>query len=107
MRVLSCDPALRVLQRFRYDHTDDTFVVEKVQDVEDILEYNKTSYAYHNHKANRQWYSDSLHKVASIPQVVIDHYRARGIDLMTDDEALRRFLNDPDNRLFRTRPGRV
>ena len=45
--------------------------------------------------------------VASIPLALIDILRARGRDIMHDEDALRDFLNNPDNAVFRTSGGRV
>ncbi len=44
-------------------------------------------------------------RVASIPMTVYWELKRRGV--VDDQGALRRWLNDPDNRFFRTRPGAV
>lgn len=93
-----------VLTYFSYDPHKDRTIIETEQDVSSILRSNKASYNQH-HGA---WGDGD--RVARIPQVVLDRYRQKtGIDLMKpENEAhLRRFLNDPDNRFMRTRPGRV
>ena len=46
-------------------------------------------------------------KVAAIPVAVVDIAKAQGIDLLNDEKALRQFLNDSDNRAFRTTLERV
>jgi hypothetical protein len=49
-------------------------------------------------------------KVASIPLTVIDDLNAKGIMrgfAVVDEKKFKEFLNSPDNRFFRTRPGRV
>jgi hypothetical protein len=51
-----------------------------------------------------------LTKVASIPLTVIDQLNRKGIMrgfAVINDKEFRKFLNDPENRFFRTRPGRV
>jgi hypothetical protein len=46
--------------------------------------------------------------VASIPYSVVEDYkRKHGKNLLADREHVRHWVNDPDNRCFRTRPGRV
>ena len=60
---------------------------------------------------NARW-SDNLfgNKVASIPLTVIDALNKKGIlrgFKVLDEKAFRQFLNDPDNRFFRTRTGRI
>ena len=46
-------------------------------------------------------------KVASIPIAVFDIALHQGYDLLNDPDALKRFLNDPENRAFRTTLERV
>lgn len=88
--------------RFHYEESGDKLIVERVQDIEPILESNKQA----ANQAAATWGSD-LNKVASIPFVIIEKYRNQGIDLMRDPVAMKRFLNDPDNRYFRTKLGKV
>lgn len=45
--------------------------------------------------------------VAEIPVVLVDALKAKGMDVLNDKEALRRFLNDPEWRAFRCSEGRV
>jgi hypothetical protein len=46
--------------------------------------------------------------VASIPLVIIEKYKnEKGIDLMKDKAAMKRFLNDPDNKFLRVKPGKI
>ncbi len=35
-------------------------------------------------------------------EAVADMAAAQGLDILNDPEAMRKFLNDPDNRAFRT-----
>ena len=49
-------------------------------------------------------------KIASLPMVVIDDLNKKGIMrgfAVMDQKRFKAFLNDPDNRFFRTRPGEV
>ena len=46
-------------------------------------------------------------KVASIPVAVVDIAAAQELDILNAPDAMRRFLNDPDNRAFRTTLERV
>lgn len=93
---------LGIVRRFHYDHTDDSFKIEKTQDVARILEANKIA----NNMAPERWgYHDGLHRVASIPILLWFELEKKGIT--KDPALLRKFLNDPDNRKLRTRPGRV
>jgi hypothetical protein len=46
-----------------------------------------------------------MHKVGSIPMSIYHELQKQGI--LQDEKRLKKWLNDPDNRVFRTRPGRV
>lgn len=85
--------------------TDDGVVLETRQDVSSIVEANKQQL---NATANR--FGDVITHIARLPLTVIDdlnHKRVmRGFKVI-DEPAFRRFLNDPDNRFFRTHPGTV
>jgi hypothetical protein len=89
--------------RAHYDESSDKLIIERIQDVEPILESNKRAM----NNACAGWKGE-FHRVASIPLVIIEKYKnEKGIDLMNDKEALNSFLNDRDNRCFRTKPGKI
>lgn len=94
-----------VQTRFYYDDADDKATIATYQDIEPCLEQNQrdrnaSSTHFDRHRA--------MHHAARIPLVIIEKYRAeKGIDLMNDPDAMRKFLNDPDNKIFRTRGGKV
>lgn len=79
------------------------FTLETLQDVEPILEANKI---LHNDVDERARYGEKLTRVASIPLVIWQQWCKEG-DPQHDQAFLRKKLNDRDNLLFRTRPGRV
>lgn len=87
------------------DYVTDDGTLSRVQDVTAIIEANKIA----QNSVQRCGFKapETYRRVASIPRAVFDLAKAQGIDLMRDDSALRQFLNDPDNRLFRTRLERV
>jgi hypothetical protein len=92
-----------VLTRAHYEEDGDKLIVERVQDVEPILNDNKRAL----NNASSSWKGE-FHHVASIPLVIIEKYKnEKGIDLLKDKAALKKFLNDPDNKFFRTKPGRI
>lgn len=83
----------------KYWHVTDKgeYVVETRQDVSAIVQANK-----------RQMNDDTgkwgdINKVASIPLSVYYDLKRRGI--ADDPKALRKWMNDPDNRVFRTKGG--
>ena len=91
----------------RYHYIDDKLVIETVQDVEPILEANKRAF----NDASRTHKSETFNKVASIPMVIwMQWCQKKGIsyqESMQNDDIMRLFLNDPDNKPWRTRPGRI
>lgn len=91
-----------------YEEKEDKLIIERVQDVEPIIEANKRAF---NDAPETGRYSGDMHHVAQIPMVVIEDYcKKKGLDFhtfMADKKEWKRFLNDPDHRAFRTRPGRV
>ena len=84
-------------------------VIQTRQDVSDIVEQNKKEYNSFDERA--RW-SDNLfgNKVASIPMTVIDELNKQGIMrgfAVQDEKRFRSWLNERDNRVFRTRTGVV
>ena len=82
------------------DFVDEQGVVSRSQDVTAILEANKQEQLQDKFKGFRK--APVFRKVASIPIAVFDIALAQGYDLLNDLDALKSFLNDPQNRAFRT-----
>jgi len=88
---------------------DGGIIIETRQDISAILEQNKKEYNSFDEKA--RW-SDELfgNKIASIPMTVIDDLNAKGIMrgfAVLDEKRFKAWLNERDNRVFRTRTGVV
>ena len=98
-RLLGYDPVTKVKRMFHPSLDGDSFIEEATQDVTDRLEVNK---AILNTSGGR--WGDGK-RVASVPLVVAEDLMRKGI--WNDPKALKRWLNDPDNRAFRVRGGRV
>jgi len=99
-RIFDRDPISGTTEFFHYDPKTDDFTIETRQECDDLVEANKL--AFNGHEGG--WKGD-MHRVASIPMNVYLELRQKGI--LDDQKKLRAWLNDPDNRYFRTRPGRV
>jgi len=100
--VECCDGAFEYLH---HDEDGDRFVIETVADLEPVIEANKA--AFNEAGAAR---GSEFRRVASYPPIVRDIYaRLWGADPFArgNEELLKRLLNDPDLRHFRTMPGRV
>lgn len=104
-RVLDVDPMTGLRRIFHYDDDTGDFTIQTEHDVEGLIEQNKAEAS----NVGDGWKGD-MHKVASIPLSVYFALKAQGIiDPRNDPEykKLRAWLNDSDNRFFRTRGGRV
>jgi len=84
----------------------DGIVIKTVQDVTAIVERNKREFNAIDERA--RW--GDITKIASIPLTVIDDLNKSGIMRgfhVLDKQRFTSWLNNPDNRVFRTRPGTV
>ena len=89
-----------------FHDVDGGYVIETKQDITGIIESNKAQFNAIDEKA--KW--GEWTKVASLPNVVVDDLNKQGIMrgfAVLDEKRFRSFLNNPDNRFFRTRPGQV
>lgn len=82
-------------------------IIQTVQDVTGIVEANKREFNMYDERA--RW-SDNPYgnKIASVPNTIIDDLNKAGIMRgfhVLDQKRLKEWLNNPDNRVFRTRPG--
>ena len=99
--IISSNPVAKVTETHHYDDTTGISYLDTVQDVTEIVEANK---ALHNLVDERTPWGGGR-RVASIPVTVWEELRKRGIT--NDPKKFRMWLNDPDNRYFRTAPGKV
>jgi len=86
--------------------TDDQFVFRRIQEITEIVEQNKALYnATDEHERWGEWT-----RYAQLPFVVVDDLNKKGIMqgfAVLDEKRFRAWMNDPENRHFRTRPGKV
>lgn len=104
-KLLSADAATGKYTVAHHDG-DGGLILETKQDVSQIVEANKKMF---NEVTSLNRWGDLTH-VARLPLAVIDDLNKKGIMrgfAVTDETAFKAFLNHPDNRFFRTRPGRV
>lgn len=95
-----------IIETYTYNEQENRMYIERVQDVAPILEANKRAFDVDD-KSHK---SEVFNHVATIPVVVLEEYwKQTGIDLRKPENAhlLRRWLDDPDNRYFRTKPGKL
>jgi hypothetical protein len=98
-RLINDDAFTGVKTYYDYDAEKDEAIISKEQDVSAIIEQNKREF---NAAPERfgEWT-----KVGSIPLSVYYELERQGI--LNDQKAMAKWLNDPDNRAFRTRPGTI
>lgn len=98
-KLLDFSPETGVAHTFHLDHETNEARIVATQEVDGLLNANK---AQANEPVNRR---ATWRKVASIPLALYFDLRRQGI--VQDPKAFKRWLNDPDNRFFRTSPEHV
>jgi len=79
--------------------------IKQEQDVSDLIEANKQEYNNADTKSSDRLFGN---KIASIPFTAIDKLNKQGIMKgyeVLDQKRFFAWLNDRDNRFFRTKPG--
>ena len=92
---------LGITRTWHYDEDKDEATIQTQQDVTDVIEENKNEFNQIDERA--KW--GEFNKVASIPLSL--YYELKATGKLDDKAYMKRWLNDPDNRHFRTRPGEV
>jgi len=85
--------------------TDSGVILETRQDVSKIIEANKRQFNDSDGK-----FDDVITHVARLPLTVVDDLNRKGIMRgfkVIDQTRFKAFLNHPDNRFFRTHPGKI
>lgn len=107
------DPETGITEEFWYEETPgnqkNKIHIRRLQDVEGLLADNKAQYNEHGKGAGNYSGSDGLHKVATIPLVLLEHWKnVDGFDWHNSTDKDRRAkLNDPDFKKLLVRPGRL
>ena len=96
-----------IREKVAHNTDNGEIVIATEQDVSNIIEQNKKEY----NATNGRWGEDVFdNKIASIPLTVIDDLNKanimRGFHVI-DQKKFKAWLNNPDNRFFRTRQGKV
>ena len=98
-RLFAIDPLTGVASYVDYDEATDSYTLVDEVDPTALIEWNKKLY----NEAPERW--GELASVAKVPMLLRHKLIREGI--WDDPKAKRKWLNDPDNRAFRTRPGRL
>ena len=96
------DEISQIKEIFHVDESTCDVVTERIQDIEPILDYNKHM---RNHELTGRFKDDAMNHIARIPLIVLEQWKNAGvIDWYNSTDAQRRkVLNDPANKMFRTR----
>lgn len=98
-RITRADSQARLEHVLHRSNDGDTIVAQTRQDIEPILEENQAL------RNSRSGFKGDMHHVASIPLVVYEKLWKEGI--AQDEDRLRDWLNNSDNKMFRTHPGQL
>jgi hypothetical protein len=97
--------------RTAYDDGDGGLIIKHTSDLTDFIEHTKAQ--FNENSGTKGWGDnpiDRKNKIASLPTEIINDLNAKGIMrgyYIMDQKAMKRWLNDPENRVFRTRGGTV
>lgn len=105
-RLLDRDPLTGTEEWFHYDESDDTFVIQTLQNIDPLVEHNKAK--FNEFSSARDPWGDKIGHSTHVATIDLNTYlRLVREGVWRDNEAKKRWLNDPANAVFRTRPGRV
>lgn len=98
-RLFAVDPMTGTASYVDYDELTDSFTLVDEVDPTELIEWNKRFY----NEAPDRWGNGAT--VARLPALLRHQLKQAGI--LDDPKAYAKWLNDPDNRAWRIRPGRV
>lgn len=102
-RLLDYDPLTGMKETLHFNEVDESWCIVQSTDVQDLLDENKM-FANQFRGPGGGSFKGDVHRVASIPlQIYQEEIVKKG--LHKDQKAFKKWLNDYDNRVFRTRPG--
>jgi len=115
-RLLSYDAQTGKTEVYHYDEIDKKSIIKTSQDIEPVLRQNRIDFNSFDERA--RWGSplrqsqETFHHVGRIPAVVLEQMPAEMRQGFMSGKGLqgkqwKKWLNDPNNRMFRTRPGKV
>jgi hypothetical protein len=105
-KVFDYNPTFGILRLWHYDDATDSVTIETRQGANDVYTgLTDRTTALRNQTSRKTPYKDGMHHVASVPLVILEQLMKKGIT--RDKKAMKKWLNDPDNRVFRTREGVV
>lgn len=104
-RVVDYDPLNRITTYFDYDPLNDVTQISREQDVNPVLELNKT--LWNSDEYTKRGMKEEFWHYAQIPVLLIEKWRIEeGLDVFNKNHSKRLFqkLNDPQYRYLKTTP---
>jgi hypothetical protein len=101
-QLFDVNPDKGITRTWHFNPDTEETTIQTSQDVTAVVEANKRDFAAIDNKANWQ---GEWHHVASIPESL--YYKLKAEGKLDDQAYMKKWLNDPDNRFFRVRPGQV
>jgi hypothetical protein len=95
------------IEKVWFDHDTGLMHKQRTRDVEGLIEANKALYDVDN----KRYKNECFNLVGRIDTLVAEQWcNTKGIkyaEFLQDPKHVANFLNDPDNRAFKTKPGKV
>ncbi|HET7111733.1 MAG TPA: hypothetical protein VFI41_12750 [Gemmatimonadales bacterium] len=104
-RPFGFDPVTGKRETFFYDELTGDFHIKTEQDIEPVLEHANDMRKLHRGAGGGKW-GDGQIRVASVPLSVY-HEQLVKTGKIRDKKEIKKWLNQAENQVFRTRPGRV
>lgn len=101
MKTIVHTDATTLVEQRLIETSEGDLILHTAQDITDIVEANKQ--AFNANDKRQKW--GEFTRVASIPLSI--YYSPEFQKISKDPAALKRWLNDPENKVFRTRDGVV
>ncbi len=104
-RPFGYDPLTGQRETFHYDELTGNFHIETTTDIEPVLEHAHEMRIQHRGAGGGKWGKGQV-RVASVPLSVYYEQLVK-TGKIRDKNEVKKWLNQAENQVFRTRPGRV
>ena len=96
-----------VVENVDFDHNTGMMHVERMRDVTDLIESNKKIF----NNADKSYKDEVFNLVGRFDSLAAEQWCTnKGIkysEFLSDPKMVKRFLNDPDNAVWKLKPGKV
>jgi len=103
----SFDAYDNVVEKVDFDHNTGLMHVERMRDVTDLIESNKKIF----NAADKSYRKEVFNLVGRFDSLAAEQWcTTKGIkysEFLADPKMVKKFLNDPDNAVWKVKPGKV